>query len=209
MKSRIYILLAVGILMLSAVDLHAQVKSGSFSISPMAGYSWFAKMNYFEDTETYGAAIGYNFSERFGLEATYNILDTEIKPGGIVTGGGAPAGPPPPPGAPPPTASEPVEHTPGGANVDAYQYALEAIFYIYPGKKFAPYGVVGIGTTEFEYEYDGSLETFSETNIPVGFGFKYFITETIAIRGDFRSNVPMDDNNLRATLGVTFQLGGN
>ena len=83
MKSKIFILLAVGILVLAAADVNAQVKAGSFSISPLAGYSQFAEKNYFDDTETYGVALGYNFSERFGIEATYNILDTEIKSPGV------------------------------------------------------------------------------------------------------------------------------
>jgi len=206
MKSKIYILLAIGILMLSAADVNAQVKAGSFSISPMAGYSWFAKMNFYNDTETYGIALGYNFSERFGIEATYNILDTEVKPEGITHIEADPNVPPGPQGGA--VTGTTVVDVAGGTAVDAYQYALEAIFYIYPGKKFAPYGVIGVGRSRFEYEGADGTESVSETNLPAGFGCKYYITDKIALRADLRSVVPVDDNNLRATIGVTFQLGG-
>lgn len=190
MKSKIYILLAIGILMFSAVDVNAQVKPGSIAITPVVGYSWFAARSIYENTETYGAAIGYNFSDSFGIEATYNTLDTEIVPEGVTETG---------------TDDEITIITPGGAKVDAYQYAVEGIFYIFPGKKFAPYASIGIGNTITKIS--GNL-THTETNGPVGFGFKYFITGKIAVRADLRSAIPFDENNIRATLGISFQLGG-
>lgn len=214
MKSKIYILLAIGILMFSVADVNAQVKGGSFSITPFAGFSQFKDRSRYEDTETYGLAVGYNFSERFSLEATYNIIDTEIVSEGVTQSSGGGGFPGPPPGQFPGGDDEETIVIEGGTDVDAYQYALEMLFYIYPGKKFAPYGVVGVGVTEFEYlQIDDENDTvFTKTkkdhNAPMGFGFKYFVTDMIAVRADFRAVFPYDQNNMRATLGVTFQLGG-
>lgn len=221
MKSKIYILLAVGILMFSVADVNAQVKGGSFSITPLAGYSMFKYRSSFEDTATYGLALGYNFSERFSLEATYNIIDTEVVPEGIAESGGGGGFPPPPMafrGAgnlvvfQPPPPAPPTIIADGGTEVDGYQYAIEMLYYIYPGKKFAPYGVLGVGMTEMEYalneEGDYGTGTISNLNAPIGLGFKYFVTDMIEVRGDLRFVYPFDENNMRATVGVTFQLGG-
>lgn len=92
--------------------------------------------------------------------------------------------------------------------MSAFQYGLEMVFYLYPGNKFAPYAVVGIGQTEMEHPYRDATKSISELNCPMGFGFKYFLTDMIALRGDLRGVFPVDQNNMRATLGVTFQFGG-
>jgi len=207
MKSKKYILLAIGILVISAADVNAQVKGGSFSITPFAGYSVFDPRGNYEDTETYGLAVGYNFSERFSLEATYAVIDTEVAPDGIThtedSGGFGP-----PPGQAPGGGEEIVDAS-GGTEVDAFEYGLEMIYYIYPGKKFAPYGAIGFGMSEFKYvEDDGDLKKVIDHNAPMGFGFKYFVTDMIAFRGDLRAVFPYDQNNIRATVGVTFQFGG-
>lgn len=198
MKSKIFFLFIIVTLILSAANLNAQVKAGSFTVTPVAGYSWSAKTSIYENTGTYGAAIGYNFSERFGIEATYNILDTEIVPEGVTREGEDPDGPFGP------LPAEVIVLTPGGTKVSALQFGLEALIYIYPGEKFVPYAAVGFGTTKSKY----SGNSFTERNMPAGFGCKYFITDNIALRADIRAAIPMHDNNIRATVGVTFRFGG-
>lgn len=223
MKSKIFLLIVVCTLTLFAGSLHAQVKAGSFSVSPIIGYSKFAKTSYFEGTSAYGISLGYNFSDRFGIEAAYNTLDTEIIPEGVDTtagGGGFPPGPPPPAsfrgagslvasqGPPPPGGGgggggvELVAD--GGTEVSGSQLRIEGLFYIYPGEKFAPYVAMGIGTMSMEVVG----KKLDQLNAPAGFGFKYFITDNIAIRADVRANLPVDDNNILATVGATFQFGG-
>lgn len=203
MRSKIYILLAIGILMLSAADVNAQVKGGSFTITPFAGYVKNDPMGLYENTETYGLALGYNFSERFGVEVTYNTVDTEIVPDGLVTGGWDLPFPPPP--------WVDVEETvvvEGGADVEAYNAGVELLFHIYPGQKFAPYVALGLGYGEYEYLTMDGMYTKKDHNVPMGFGFKYFVTDMIAFRGDLRAVFPYNQNNIRATVGVSFQFGG-
>lgn len=202
MKSKIYILLAISILMFSAANANAQVKGGSFSVTPLAGYNQWPARSSFDNSETYGIAIGYNVSERFSFEATYNVLDTKVVPGGISHFEQDPDSPPWDP------TGETVVDTPGGANVDAYQYALELLFYLYPGQRFAPYAAVGVGMIDIEHPYQDGVKSIKDHNGPIGFGFKYFVTDMIAVRGDFRAVMPYSQNNMRATLGVTFQFGG-
>lgn len=202
MKLRIYILLTIGILIFQAADGNAQVKGGSFSVTPFAGYSMFAEGAMFEDAGTYGLAVGYSLSENFTIEMSYNRFDTEVVSEGIRAAGEDPDGPGPA------AAEEGEIVVPGGADTDAFQYAIEMLFYIYSGDRFAPYAAIGFGMTEYEYPYDSGKKTVRDHNAPVGFGAKYFLTDRIAIRGDLRAVYPVDQNNLRATVGVTFQFGG-
>ena len=220
MKSKLFFLFIICMLTLSAADLHAQVKAGSFSVSPIIGYSKFAKLSYFEGTSVYGISLGYNFSDRFGLEASYNPLDTEIIPEGAGQNTGGGGFQPPPPaafrgagnlvaaqGPPPPGGGGGGGFTlvaPGGAEVNGSQIRVEGLFYIFPGEKFAPYVAMGIGTMNMEVVG----KNIKQLNAPAGFGFKYFITDNIAIRADVRANLPVDDNDILATVGATFQFGG-
>lgn len=200
MRSKFYFLCVLGMLLLLAANANAQVKAGSFSVSPIFGYSMFSHDAIFEDDVTYGVSVGYNFSENFGIEASYNTFDTKVIPEGVSVGGWTEPFPPPPG-----VDTEPTVIVPGGIDVTGDQYRLEGLFYIYPGKKFAPYAALGIG--QIEYEYNG--ESVSKTNVPAGFGFKYFVTDMIAIRADFRDCVKLPESNLIISAGVTFQFGGN
>lgn len=203
MKSKLCFLSVLGMLLLFAANVNAQVTAGSFSVSPFAGYSMFSYDDILDDAATYGVSFGYNFSENFGIEVSYNNIDTEIYSKGATHTEG----------------QGPDEHTvvdiPAGTDVSGDQWRFEGLFYIYPGKKFAPYAAIGIG--QIDYDYGGTLyagqdkigpSSFKDTNVPLGFGCKYFVTENIAIRADFRDVYFMPGNNLLLTAGVTFQFGG-
>lgn len=198
MKSKLCFLFVLSMLLLFAANLNAQVKTGSFSVSPFFGYSMFTNDALVESSSTYGGSLGYNFSEYFGLEASYNTIESEITPEGVVEPGQDPDGPGPAP-------AEPGEViVPGGVEVTGNQLRLEGLFYFYPGQKFAPYAALGIG--QLKYDYYGI--TYKHTNIPMGFGFKYFVTDTITIRADFRDVLKLPGNNLITTIGATFEFGG-
>jgi len=202
MKSKLCFLFVVGMLLLFAVNLNAQVKAGSFTVSPIAGYSYFPNKSILENASTYGASLGYNFTEYLGIEASYNTIATKIVPGGVTEFVPDPNAPPAPPGAP--QAGEYIVLVPGGTEVSGYQTRIECFFHLYPGNKFAPYAAIGIGT--LSYDYNGI--SIGETNLPVGFGLKYFFTDKIALRADFRSMMPHHNNNVLITVGATFQFGG-
>lgn len=198
MKSKLCFLSVIGILILFAADLNAQVKAGSFSVSPFFGYSKFTNDSPIEGSSIYGGSLGYNLSENFGLEASYNNIDSKIRKAGIREAGSDPDGPGPAP-------AEPGEIiVPGGAKVTGSQLRLEGLFYFYSGEKLAPYAALGIGTLTYDY----SGKSYGRTNMPVGFGLKYFITDKIAIRADFRDVLRLPENNLLVTVGATFHFGG-
>lgn len=73
MKSK-FVLLLIGMSVLFATNLNAQVKPGSFSISPNIGYYFF---NEDHSSLTYGVGIGYDFFEEIGIEASYRQISTE------------------------------------------------------------------------------------------------------------------------------------
>jgi OOP family OmpA-OmpF porin len=73
MKCKIFLLL-IGMSVLFAANLDAQVNPGSFSVSPTIGYYLF---NEDRNTLTYGAGIGYDFLDELGIEGTYRHISTE------------------------------------------------------------------------------------------------------------------------------------
>jgi len=64
----------IGMSVLFAANLNAQVKPGTFSVSPDIGYYLYTKD---DNTLTYGARFGYNFAKEFGIEGSFHRLSTE------------------------------------------------------------------------------------------------------------------------------------
>ena len=210
MKWKLCLLSIFGMLIFFAANVNAEVKAGSFTVSPNLGYNYwpdeYSPWKYIDNNMTYGLSLGYDFTERFGIEASYNTLDTEVMPGGVVqVSGGGGGGPPPPPGAPPPPPAETIILAEGGSDVSSYLARIEGLFYFYPfGDKFTPYATFGIGS--YEYQYGGFK--FHKMNLPIGFGFKYFITDKLAIRADYRFIMPIHKNNDILSVGLTYRFGG-
>jgi len=82
MKIRILFLCMVGMVTLYTSDLNAQVKPDSLTLSPSIGSYFFDGDQNLLNTITYGASLGYNFTERWGIESSFNYLKTEAEIGG-------------------------------------------------------------------------------------------------------------------------------
>jgi OOP family OmpA-OmpF porin len=83
MKIRYLSLLCmIGILALCSSNVNAESKPGSFTISPFYGAYFFDSEEGLLDSNTYGAAIGYDINKNFGIEATYNIINAQAEVGG-------------------------------------------------------------------------------------------------------------------------------
>ena len=94
-----------------------------------------------------------------------------------------------------------------GTDVDGYLYRLDGLYHFMPEKRLVPYIAAGLGGITLAPD-DGDNDTSFLVNY--GGGVKYFITDTITLRGDLRHVIPFDDtyNNLIFTLGVDFIFGG-
>jgi OOP family OmpA-OmpF porin len=94
-----------------------------------------------------------------------------------------------------------------GESVKGYFYHLDALYHFRPEKKLVPYLAAGIGGLTLDPKTAGS-DTNAAFN--AGGGLKYFVSDTIALRGDIRYVLATDKthNNLAYTFGVTFHFGG-
>ncbi len=100
-------------------------------------------------------------------------------------------------------------------DVDVYGVRLDALYHFNPDGNFVPYVSAGLGALILES--DNSSD--EDGSINYGVGFKYFLTDALALRGDVRHLLDwnLNDvhrkrefyNNLTASAGVTLQFGGN
>jgi OmpA-OmpF porin, OOP family len=96
-------------------------------------------------------------------------------------------------------------------DVDGYLYRLDLLYHFMPKERFVPFLAAGIGGISLCPDR-GNTDT--DIFVNYGAGLKYFLTESIALRGDVRHVISFasDDetnNNLYYTAGLTFYFGGN
>ena len=82
MKPKMPLLFVFAMIFLCTTNLNAQIRAGAFSVSPNAGYYFFDDDQEIKRSPTYGLGIGYDFTDRVGIEGSYNLLNTEAKIGG-------------------------------------------------------------------------------------------------------------------------------
>jgi len=104
------------------------------------------------------------------------------------------------------------EARPSGEDMGIYSYRLDLLWNFMPRTAFVPYVALGGGGTTIRWDgpnsHDGTFD--------IGGGFKYFMTDDIALRADARHifdfiTSDLDDdfaNNWEYSLGVTFVMGG-
>lgn len=112
----------------------------------------------------------------------------------------------------------PSEYEDSGDTNRVYVTALEGIYHFNPRGNFVPFLAVGIGGTHYSSGDDELVP--SKFAIDYGAGFKYFVTDNLALRADVRHVLPLGDddeygdnphsvhNDLLATLGISYQIGG-
>lgn len=92
----------------------------------------------------------------------------------------------------------------------AYSYRLDVLYNFMPDRVLVPYLAVGGGGVTFEDEADNEN---TDATFNFGGGVKYYITDSVAVRGDVRQILLFegDDrgfNNWEYTVGMTFLFGG-
>ncbi len=99
--------------------------------------------------------------------------------------------------------------------VNLYEVRGDLMYHFLPEQRFVPYVAAGGGVMFFDPR-KGSSD--GDTLADVGAGFKFFLTDYVALRGDLRYILDFTShdvnrsrhyyNNFAYTAGVTFQLGG-
>ncbi|MCM2360055.1 MAG: outer membrane beta-barrel protein, partial [Geobacteraceae bacterium] len=101
-------------------------------------------------------------------------------------------------------------------SLTAYSVSGDLLYHFLPQQRFVPYAVAGAGLLFLDTDKE-SLN--NDALVEYGAGFKYYLCDWFALRGDLRhilditandkGNPPRDIyNNFAYTAGFTFQLGG-
>ncbi len=100
-----------------------------------------------------------------------------------------------------------TESNVGEGDVKAYLYRLDGLYHFNGNGRFVPYIAAGVGGITFDRDRG---DNNNDPLLNYGGGLKYFITESIALRGDVRHVISFDSthHNLLYTLGLTFFFGG-
>jgi len=165
----------------------AEIRENSFSLTPqMGGYVFEGNQDIrnVKNGITYGLGVGYNFSENFGAEFVYDTLDARTR-----------------------STKE---------NVDGYLVHLDALYHfrfdseripIPYIERLTPYIAAGIGMINLDPSY---LNVDNSFLVNYGVGLKFFLTDYLALRGDVRHVLTLDEmyNNLLYTGGLEFVFGG-
>jgi OOP family OmpA-OmpF porin len=165
----------------------------SLSVTPFAGGYVFEGNQHITDRAVYGASIGYNLDEHWGLEATYSAVPDAWTTNTNQTGGA--------PG---------VEK-----KLTVHEVRGDVLYHFFPDCRLVPYVAAGAGWIFIEPEKGA---TDDDVLVDYGVGLKYFLAERVALRADIRHifDITYHDtvrprdfyNNFAYTAGVTFQLGG-
>ena len=94
---------------------------------------------------------------------------------------------------------------------DIYRYGVDILYHFMPDSSFVPFIAVGGGGTNFNTPNTPSIESHYAGLVNYGVGLKYFVTDNVALRGDVRHVLLIQDtgkNNLEYSVGLTFQFGG-
>ncbi len=179
------VMIAVAVILSACVTIaQAEVKAGSFSVTPFIG-GYIFEGNEFdkdvsnEDTYAAGLRAGYNFTENIGMEGFFNYVPWNNKDWN------------------------------DDNEVELFGYGLECLYHFMPDSRFVPFLAFGVGGIHYDALPEDSAN-HDKFALDYGAGVKLFVTDNVALRADVRHVIPFSDryNNLLYTLGITFAFGG-
>ena len=166
-----------------------EIKAGSVELSPFMGYSFFEDRQNLKNSPIFGGRIGYNFTDRFGVEATGQFSPSRVDDRSQAF-------------------TRQGQFTSPMDDVDVSMYHVDLLYHFMPQAKFNPFVTAGYGVAHYSPNIN-SKSTMSAVN--AGVGAKYWVAENVALRVDVRDNMIFDEHihNMEATAGVVFRFGGD
>lgn len=188
MRRFLSLILTLAVVCLVAQPVTAGDRAGAFSVSPFVGGYTFDGEQHLETAPVYGLRLGYDVTKHFGVEAVADYLATE--------------------------------QTRGERSFNALSYRLDLLFNMMPDGPLVPYLAAGGGgitighgesfsNTPNVLGYTGGRNTAATAN--AGLGFKYFFTDSVALRGDARQLFIFGEKtfyNWEYSAGLSFLFGG-
>jgi OmpA-OmpF porin, OOP family len=183
------VLTAIIMLMAVVTTAQAEVRAGSFTVTPFfGGYTFENNEHDLDNSWTAGVRAGYNFTKNLGVEGYFNYVMTDTL----------------------------MKWNPNGDNVRIGGYGIEGLYNFMPEKWFVPFLAAGIGGIHYDFEANGNMNKLS---VDYGGGVKLFLPDRIAklflsddlaLRADVRHILPLNDkyNDFLYTAGIAFSFGG-
>jgi len=143
-------------LLAMATAASAANKAETFSLTPVAGGITFDGSQHLETHPVYGLRAGYNFTKALGIEAVFDYAHTKST-------------------------------LDGSKKFDFFRYGGDLLYHFMPDNNFVPYIAAGFAGANFK----GAANPLPNSNkirgvFDYGLGFKYFLAENFALRGDVR-----------------------
>ena len=164
-----------------AAPVFAGNQGGTFTLDPFTGLYQFDSEQKLDLRSYYGLRAGYNFTDNVGLEAMFGYVPTETDSMAYVD-----------------------------RQVRVWRYGLDALYNFHPEGPFVPFISIGIGATQTKNTSDG-MPDHGRGMFDYGVGLRYFISDTVAIRGDVKQALFSEGGDARTneeyTIGLTFLLG--
>jgi OmpA-OmpF porin, OOP family len=166
-----------------AAPVAAGERAGAISLSPFVGGYTFDGVQQLETAPVYGLRLGYDLTKNWGVEAVGDYLST--------TG------------------------TRTTRSFNSVSYRLDILYNLMPDGPLVPYLAVGGGGITGGHGRDGLKirEINTDGTANAGLGFKFFLTDSVALRGDARQLFIFEEHksvmyNWEYTAGLTFLFGG-
>lgn len=120
----------ISFVFLLPLSARAEIKTGSFEVSPFVGYNIFQNEQNLKDRFIYGGRLGYNFTKHFGIEGVIESTNTRIDDKSK-------------------TGAKEGQFRSPMTDVDVTFYHLDALYHFMPDGKFNPYLVAGVGGAHY------------------------------------------------------------
>jgi OOP family OmpA-OmpF porin len=174
--------LLIGLLALVLADPgFAENRSGTFTLDPFTGLYQFDNAQQLDLRSYYGLRGGYNFTKHVGLEAMFGYVPTE---------------------------TQSMEFA--DRDVRVWRYGLDALYNFNPDGTLVPFISAGVGATKTK-NTPGGMPDHGRGMFDYGVGLKYFLSDTVALRGDVKQALFTEGGdsrtNMEYTVGLTFLLG--
>jgi OmpA-OmpF porin, OOP family len=157
---------------------HAQVRAGSFSVTPFIGGYVFEGNEDLKNAPVFGLRGGYHFTKNLGVEGFFNYVPTEVK------------------------------SVAGNPDMNLYGFGIEGLYHFMPDSRLVPFVALGLGGSRYDLsggknrdrftvDYGAGLKYFLTENLALRADVRHVI---LPLHDRF--------NELLYTVGLQFTFGG-
>ena len=179
---KILMVFLVGLFLLAlGAPVFAGNQGGTFTLDPFTGFYSFDRDQNLDARSYHGLRAGYNFTDSLALEGMVGFVPTETR------------------------SLAPVDR-----DVQVYRAGIDALLHFNPSATLVPFISAGVAVTQTDNGSDG-MPDHGRGMFNYGVGLKYFLSDTVALRGDVKQSLFTEGGdsrmNMEYTVGLTFLLG--